>query len=42
MFDACREELREWFDGSVGREERWPDGIVVVSHVRIVSEFDGG
>lgn len=42
MFDACREELRERLDVPVEREERWRDGIVVIGHVRVLREFDGG
>jgi hypothetical protein len=42
VFYARREELREWLDVPIGRQERRRDGIIVVGHIRILSEFDSG
>ena len=42
MFDARREEPRERLDVPVGREERRCYSIVVVGHVAIPCELDGG
>ncbi len=42
MFDPRGEQLRERPDVAIRREECWCDGIVVVGHVFVISEFDSG